>query len=72
MNSRRCLLAMSLVALAVELAGAQSAQADPLTPPTPNEIQYLAQARHVLTISHDPQAFRSCWCWVGSPVTSAP
>jgi hypothetical protein len=59
MSNRKCLVAASLVALAVEMAGARSAQAEPLTPPTPNEIQYLDQARRVLTLSHDPEAFRS-------------
>jgi hypothetical protein len=59
MSSRKCLLAASLLALAVEVAGAQSAHAEPLTPLTPSEIQYLDQARQVLTVSHDPAAFRS-------------
>jgi hypothetical protein len=47
------------MALAVNVAGAQSAQAEPLTPLTPGELQYLDQARHVLSVSHDPAAFRS-------------
>ncbi|WP_284235541.1 hypothetical protein [Mycobacterium antarcticum] len=50
---------MPLAALAVNVACAQSAQAEPLTPLTPAELQYLDQARRVLSVSHDPLAFRS-------------
>jgi len=41
------------------MAGAQSVQAEPLTPLTPDEIQYLEKGRYVLTLTHDPTAFRS-------------
>lgn len=58
MNRRKALAAALLVASAVELIGAQSAHADPLTPLTPNEIQYLQQARKVMATTHDPTAFR--------------
>lgn len=57
MNYRMALAAALLVASAVELIGAQSAHADPLTPLTPNEIQYLEQARKVMATTHDPTAF---------------
>lgn len=59
MNSRTCFIPMILIVLAVELAGMQPAQAEPLTPPTPGETQYLDQVRRVLTVSHDAEAFRS-------------
>jgi hypothetical protein len=59
MSSRKWLWVGPLVALAVNLAGAQSAQAEPLTPLTPGELQYLDQARRVFSVSHDPVAFRS-------------
>jgi hypothetical protein len=59
MSNRKSLMAVSFMALAIEIAGAPSAQAEPLIPPTPGEIQYLDQARRVLTVSHDPAAFRS-------------
>jgi hypothetical protein len=59
LSSRKSLCVGALVALAVNVAGAQSAQAEPLTPLTPGELQYLDQARRVLTVSHDPAAFRS-------------
>lgn len=59
MSSRKCFFAASLVVLAAEMASAASAHAEPLTPPTPGEMQYLDQARRVLTVSHDPEAFRS-------------
>ena len=58
MNRRRLPWAWAVV-IAVGLAGAQSARAEPLTPLTPAEIEYLDHARHVLTVSHDPEAFRS-------------
>lgn len=45
--------------LAFNVVGAQRAQAEPLTPPTQAEVQYLEQIRRVLTVSHDPVAFRS-------------
>lgn len=57
MNRRKALAAAILVTSAVGMAGAQSAHADPLTPLTPNEIQYLEHARKVLTATSDPTAF---------------
>jgi hypothetical protein len=48
-----------LAVTAVAVVGAPSAQADPLTPLTPGELQYLDQARQVFSVSHDPVAFRS-------------
>ena len=57
MNRRRVLAAALLGTMALELAGAQSVHADPLTPLTPNEIQYLEQARKVMTATRDPMAF---------------
>jgi hypothetical protein len=35
------------------------AHADPLTPPTPAEVQYLQEARRILPGSGDPIAFNS-------------
>jgi hypothetical protein len=48
-----------LLAIALSVAGAESAHAEPLTPLTPTELQYLEQVRTVLTVSHDTAAFRS-------------
>jgi hypothetical protein len=59
MGTRRWLLAGPLAAMAVTMVGAQLAHAEPLTPPTPAEIQYLEQIRRVFAVSHDPVAFRS-------------
>jgi hypothetical protein len=52
-------LAGLVLAIAMNVAGAQPAQADPLTPLTPAELQYLQQVRTVLTASHNDAAFRS-------------
>lgn len=52
-------LVASLLAVGVSLAGAQPAQAEPLTPLSPAELQYLEQLHRVLPLSHDPIAFRS-------------
>jgi hypothetical protein len=49
----------SLLAVGVSFAGAQPAQAEPLTPLNPAELQYLEQLHRVLPLSHDPIAFRS-------------
>jgi hypothetical protein len=57
-RTRRWLLAW-LLAVGVSFAGAQLAQAEPLTPLSPAEIQYLEQLHRVLPLSHDPIAFRS-------------
>lgn len=48
-----------LLAVGVTFAGAQPAQAEPLTPLSPTELQFLEQLHRVLTVSHDPIAFRS-------------
>ncbi len=58
MITRKCLWIGPLTALAVALAGVHPAQAEPLTPLTPSELQYLDQARRVFSVSHDPVAFR--------------
>jgi hypothetical protein len=59
MYSRKWLVAGCLVVSAVAVAAAGTAQAEPLSPLSPGEIQYLDQVRRVLTVSHDPEAFRS-------------
>jgi hypothetical protein len=53
------LLACPLLAIAVTVAGAQAAHAEPLTPLTPAELQYLDQLHRVFAASHNPIAFRS-------------
>lgn len=50
---------MPLAALAVFGCGVAPARADPLTPLTPNEVQYLDQLHKVFAAKHDPTAFRS-------------
>lgn len=52
-------LVPALVAVALSMATASVAYADPLTPLTPGEEQYLAQLRQVFAAKHDPLAFRS-------------
>lgn len=59
MITRKWLWVGSLMALAVGVAGMQSAQAEPLIPLTPTELQYLDQAHRVFSVSHDPVSFRS-------------
>lgn len=59
MRIRRWLWCGLLVALAVNVAITQPAHADPLTPLTPGETQYLDKAREVFSVSYDPVAFRS-------------
>lgn len=51
--------AVSLVALAINVTGALPAQADPLTPLTPAELQYLDKLHAVFAVSRDNAAFRS-------------
>ncbi|MDO3402717.1 hypothetical protein QWI29_21975 [Mycolicibacterium neoaurum] len=46
-------------ALTIGAVCAAPVQAEPLTPPTPGEVQYLEQLRRVFAISHDPAEFRS-------------
>ena len=59
MSISKRLLAGSLLAIAATVAGVQVAHAEPLTPLTPAELQYLEQLHRVLTASHNPMAFRS-------------
>jgi hypothetical protein len=59
LSTLRWPLAGLLLAIATNVAGAQPAQADPLIPLTPTELQYLQQVRTVLTASHNDTAFRS-------------
>ena len=59
LSTLRRLSAGLLLAIAMSLAGAQPAQAEPLTPLTPAELQYLEQVRKVLTVSHNNAAQRS-------------
>lgn len=58
MRTPKWFLAWSL-AVGVSFAGAPPAQAEPLTPLSPAELQYLEQLHRVLPLSHDPIAFRS-------------
>jgi hypothetical protein len=58
-NISKRLLIGPLVAVVVTLTGVHAAQAEPWTPYTPAELQYLDQLRKVLRASHDPIAFRS-------------
>jgi hypothetical protein len=59
LSTLRWLSAGLLLAIAMSVAGAQPAQAEPLTPLTPAELQYLEQVRTVLTVSHNNLSFRS-------------
>lgn len=59
MITRKPLWAWPLVALAGAVACAQSAQAEPLTPLTSGETQFLDNVRQVLVASNDHTAFRS-------------
>jgi hypothetical protein len=61
-NTLKWLLAWLLavaVPFAVPFAGAPEAQAEPLTPLNPAELQYLEQLHRVFSVSHDPLGFRS-------------
>lgn len=58
MSTARLLWAGLLAASAVNVIGVQPAQAEPLTPLSPGEVQYLDQLRRVLSVSHDPAGFR--------------
>lgn len=60
MNTRSLQPALAaLLAATVCLADGPVAQADPLVPPTPAEVQYLDHLRRVLPGSRDPAAFNS-------------
>jgi hypothetical protein len=48
-----------LLAVGASFAGAEPAQAEPLTPLSPTELQYLEQLHRVFSVSGDPIAFRS-------------
>lgn len=59
MNSRTRWTVGALAAAVVTTAACPAAHAEPLTPLTPGEIQYLDQLRQVFAAKHDPAAFRS-------------
>jgi hypothetical protein len=59
LSTPKRLLAGSLLAIAMNVAGVQLAQAEPLTPLTPAELQYLQQLHSVFSVSRDNAAFRS-------------
>ena len=47
------------MAIAVNVAAAQQAQAEPLIPPAPGETEFLEQVRRVFAAGHDPAAVNS-------------
>lgn len=59
MTIPKWLLICPLLAIVITMTGAQAAHAEPLTPLTPEELQYLEQLHFVLRVSHNPIAFRS-------------
>ena len=59
MNNRLRVTVGALVAAIASVAAGPLVHADPLTPLTPGEVQYLDQAREVFAAKHDPSAFRS-------------
>lgn len=59
MNIKKRLTIAALAITAVSVAVSPLAHADPLTPLTPGEVQYLDHARQVFAAKHDPVAFRS-------------
>jgi hypothetical protein len=58
-NSRKRLTVGALVAVIVGLVSGPLVHAEPLTPLTPGELQYLDHLRQVFAVKHDPSAFRS-------------
>lgn len=50
---------MALMAMVVSVAAGPVVHAEPLTPLTPGELQYLDQLHQVFEAQHDPSAFRS-------------
>ncbi len=56
---RPSILVVALLALTGSGFSAPRADAEPLTPLTSAELQYLDHARRVFSVSHDPVAFRS-------------
>ena len=60
MSIPRWLPAALLLVIGVPLAGAPGpVSADPMTPPSPAEIEYLGQLRQVFSAYRDPVEFRS-------------
>lgn len=51
-------LLMCLLVVGASFVGAQTAHAEPLTPLSPAELQYLERLHQVFAVSHDPIAFR--------------
>ena len=58
MGTLKCSWAVLMVGLVINVTVAPTAQADPLIPPTPAEIDFLDHAHQVFAASHDPVAFR--------------
>lgn len=58
MGNRTMLWGAAFAGCAAVVLGAAPAGAEPLTPLTANEVQYLEQLRKVFAASHDPTAFR--------------
>lgn len=59
MSIPKWLLVGPLLALTVSLTGAPPAAAEPLTPLSPAEIEYLGELRQVFSAYRDPTEFRS-------------
>lgn len=59
MKTWKCLWAVLIAALTINMVAAQPAHADPLLPLTQAEIDYLSHARQVFAVSHNPVSFRS-------------
>lgn len=59
MTKRKRSTALALTALAVSVGASPLAYADPLTPLTPNEVEYLSQARQVFAVTQNEMEFRS-------------
>lgn len=59
MRTPTSVLAGVVAAVTINMVTAPHALAEPLTPPSPGEEQYLQQLRKVFAASHDPTSFRS-------------
>ncbi len=59
MRIAKRLAIMSVAVIAGGIGLPAMAAADPLTPPPPNEIEYLNQLRRVFAAYQDPTEFRS-------------
>ncbi|ASL17551.1 hypothetical protein [Mycobacterium intracellulare] len=59
MRVSKRLVQIGLLAVALVVTGSPVAAAEPLTPLSPAEVQYLQQLRRVFTAHQDPTAFRS-------------